>query len=170
VSGPFTPGSTVTLATFVTSDGGEMDNTVFGAINYPDATVNTNLAGNSQVNLSTVGTAAPGWLTNGLVCSTLFCTAFGQINAIGPAQVGLTDAQIATTTFVIDPSDSIGTVINFTWRTSPSTQGLDWFGITNAPGVSITVVAPEPTTAALLGAGLLGFAVAARRDARAASR
>jgi hypothetical protein len=41
---------------------------------------------------------------------------------------------------------------------------LDWFGVTNAPGVSITVV-PEPATALLLGAGLLALALAGRRPA-----
>jgi hypothetical protein len=64
---------------------------------------------------------------------------------------------------VIDPVTAPGTVVNFAWRTSPSAQRLDWFGLTNAPGVSITVATPEPTTASLLGLGLLGLSVASRR-------
>ena len=39
---------------------------------------------------------------------------------------------------------------------------LDFFGLTNAPGTSFTVV-PEPTTALLLAFGLAGVACARRR-------
>jgi len=51
-----------------------------------------------------------------------------------------------------------------TWQTTPSTQRLDFFGVTNAPGYSITIV-PEPATTALLCVGLLRLAVATRRRA-----
>src|SRR5215470_3242092 len=129
----FLPGSTVTLQTFVTSDGGETDNAVLGAINIP-AGVHSNQPGNSQVNLSTVGTAAPGWSPGALTCTTAFCVAFSQVNPNGPQTVGLTHFLIATTTFTIDPATPQGTVIQFGWRTSPTTQGLDWFGIKNATG------------------------------------
>jgi hypothetical protein len=97
-----------------------------------------------------------------LTCTTTFCNAFSQVNAAGPIAVNVTDFLLATTTFTIDLATPVGSMINFTWNTSPSTSRLDWFGITNAPGVSITVV-PEPTTALLLGAGLLGLALARRR-------
>ena len=166
----FTPGGTVTLQTYVTADGGELDNAVFGAIQYPDALVNPNPAGNSQVSLSTIGTAAPGWLTGALTCTTAFCVAFSQVNPNGVQTAGLTNQLIATTSFIVDPGIPLSTtIISFTWRTSPSTQRLDWFGVTNAPGVTLTVI-PEPATAALLGAGLAGFALATRRRARAGAR
>ena len=153
-SGPFTPGSLITLHTYVTANGGETDNTMFGAIQYPDPLINTNPAGNSQVPLfSAIGA---------LTCTTAFCVSFSQVNAAGPIAINATDLQLATTTFVIDPATSVGSVINFAWRTTPTTQRFDFFGLTNAPGVSVTVV-PEPTTAALLGLGLLGLTVASRR-------
>ncbi|HXK25710.1 MAG TPA: PEP-CTERM sorting domain-containing protein [Myxococcota bacterium] len=164
-AGPFTPGSLITLTTTVTSNGGETAATAFGAINFNDAQLNSNVAGNSQVNLSTIGDMNPGWSTNALLCTTVFCVAFNQTKALPFGTAGVTNTPIATTTFIIDPSVTPGTVITFAWRTTPSTQRLDWFGLTNAPGTSVTVagVIPEPTTAALLGLGMLGLAVSGRR-------
>jgi hypothetical protein len=78
-SGPFTPGSLITLHTYVTANGGETDNTMFGAFNYPDALVNSNAAGNSQVPLfSAIGA---------LTCTTAFCVSFSQVNAAGPIAI-----------------------------------------------------------------------------------
>ena len=150
------PGSTIVLETYVTANAGELDNTIFGAIQFSDALVNSNAAGNWQ---------SPLFSSQGaLTCTTAWCVAFSQVNPAGPIALNLTDTLIATTTFHVDPGNPPGTVINFRWRTTPSTQRLDWFGITNAPGHSVTVAAiPEPTTAALLGAGLLGIALAVRR-------
>jgi len=160
------PGSLVQLTARVTADAGEMDDSVFGAINVPIGQATG--IGSSQVNLSTVGTAAPGWVTgNYFFCTTTFCTAFSQVNSNGPTAVGVTDFAISTVSFQLNPGVSVGEVINFNWRTTFSTlQRLDWFGLTNAPGTSVTVVVfPEPATGALLAMGLAGLALAARRRA-----
>lgn len=151
----YSPGSTITLTTTVTANGGETDSVVFGAVNYSDALLNPLVR--TQVPLP------PGdWSAGGLTCTVTFCVLFSQGHTLPALAIGWTNVAIATSTFQVDPGALIGTPITFLWRTTPSTQRLDWFGITNAPGVTVTVV-PEPTTAVLLGLGLFGLAVAGRR-------
>lgn len=158
-SGPFTPGSLITLQTFVTANGGETDQTVFGAIAYPDALVDANPAGNSQVELTN-------WAAGALLCNTSFCVAFNQVKFPNPVAVNVTGFLLATTTFLIDPGTAPGTTISFSWVTTPPSLGLDWFGLTSAPGASITVV-PEPTAVGLLGFGLLALSIASREQRNA---
>ena len=163
VAGPTTvpAGSVITLQAIVTADGGETDNSVFGAVIQPGAAVATLTAG-SQVNLSTVGTAAPGWSSGALTCTTAFCVAFSQVNPNGAQTAGVTNLVIGTMTATLSGALTAGTVVNFNWRTTPSTQRVDWYGLTNGAGTSVTIV-PEPTTAALIGFGLFGLAFAGRR-------
>ena len=165
-SGAFTPGSVITLNTYVTADAGEIDNAVFGALWYTGSQVNGPLdpgPGGTQQQFSLPGA---GWILGTLSCTTMRCLVFNQINSTlpQPAPVNVSNFLIGTNTFTIEPDELFGSVIAFTWQSSPSTQRLDFFGVTNAPGVSITVV-PEPTTVALLGLGLCAIAVAGRRKA-----
>ena len=54
----------------------------------------------------------------------------------------------------------------FSWRTNPASQGLDWFGLTNAPGITVAVGArlpvPERATATIPAAGVFELALARR--------
>jgi hypothetical protein len=166
VVGPTTvpAGSVITLQAVVTANGAETDNTVFGAVNQPTGQAVLAPLG-TQVNLSTVGTAAAGWSSGSALCTTAFCTAFSQINSQGPATAGVTNLVIGQLAATLAGGLANGTVVNFNWRTTPSTQRLDWYGISSAPGASVTIggVVPEPTTAALLGLGIFGLALSGRR-------
>ena len=154
------PGSTITLEVRVTANAGEMDNAVFGALNFSDALVNSQAALNEQFALP------GGWQLGSLICTTAFCIAFSQVRQAGAIAVDVTDFVIARVRFVLDTGAPVGTVYNWSWRTTPTTQRFDFFGLTNAPGISVTSdqpPVPEPATAALFALGLAGIALARRR-------
>lgn len=155
----YTPGETITLTVIVTANSGESANAALGNITYPDAFININAALNSQ-------TALPGFNNAALDCTTARCRAFNQITPPGPALVpNVAGFLISQTRFIVDPGTAPGTVINFAWQTTPTTQQLNFFGASPVqPGYSVTVVPiPEPTTAVMIGMGLFGLAFAGRR-------
>lgn len=152
-SSTYHPGDTITLNAYVTANDWEIDLTAYGAVIYPTAAVTP---GSLQQN------ALPGnWTLGSLNCSAPRCEAFSQISEEGPVPINAEDFQISTLSFHVLESAPLG-VYSFDWQTTPASQRLDFFGLTSAPGASFTVV-PEPTSAALLGAGLLGLGLARRR-------
>jgi len=143
---------TITLTVYVTADAGETDYRVYGAIRYPtDLVTPTSMQQN----------ALPGgWTQNALSCYADACMAFTQV-APGPTAVNVTDFLISTLTFKVIFPDYASDY--FRWQITPPTQSLDFFGVTDAPLLWFDLVVPEPTTAALLCAGLVGLAAARRR-------
>lgn len=147
--GTYNPGETIILT--VTGDSeGAAANAIIGVLTY-DAVL-TDTVTSSQTVHTSFGGFVP-WTPGVLVVSDGSATVFNQIGGITPAPVD--QLQIATATLT---ASSAGVVtVNFS-------STLNFFGITGAqPGVASFTIVPEPTTAALLGLGLFGLAVAGRR-------
>ena len=169
------PGATITLQVRVTvtpADGAEGG--IFGTLVYPTSGIElpspVTLSGGgfspfpaTQVALN-VTFSAQNSLMN---CNSIRCTMFVQSTGInGPQSANVTNFLISQQSYTILPGTLPGTVLTWIWLTSPTTQQIDFFNFNNSvapvPALSITVI-PEPTTAALLGMGLLGLAAARRR-------
>ena len=159
-----TPGQTILLTATGSTGVGPADEggvSAIGSILYTDAFVNTNVPGSSQNPVS------PGWTNGVLDCTTARCRAFNQIAPLGslPTVPALSDFLVSSTSFIIDPTTPIGTVINFNWITTPLSHNVLFFGAVAGPGVTVTIV-PEPTTAALLCVGFAGLVIAGRKTGR----
>jgi len=83
--------------------------------------------------------------------------AFDQLQFINTA--GLTVSNLLQATVTLQLTGVAG-ILQIDWTEGGGT-GLNFFGLTSAPGA--TIVIPEPTTAALLGLGLFGLVLARRR-------
>jgi hypothetical protein len=148
-------GETITLS--VNGDAqGTTSYGVFGRLNYGGDLVN-----NGTRTQKTVGTA---WTKGSLGA--------GDTNLPGPGSFSEAFNQGGTSFSTQTATNPISTItllaaalgtVNVTWDTTTPGSQLDYFGLTNAPGTSFTIVAPEPSTVALLGLGLVGLVLGGRR-------
>jgi len=77
----------------------------------------------------------------------------------GPVPVGGVDPANEPFTYaVLTATAGAPGIYNINFVTTPSSQRVDFFGLTGAPGTTITIINPEPATAALLALGLFGLA------------
>jgi len=89
----------------------------------------------------------------------VFSDSFNQIAGTNPNAPDTAGGLPANNPFATETliASSVG-VVNASWNTDASSGfQFNFFGLTNAPGTSFTIV-PEPTTGLLVFAGLLGLA------------
>jgi len=161
-------GDTITL-TVTAVNAAETDNGITGVVLFTTALIDPSAGGATQTPLTSLGGAVT-WTQGALAafCTNASgsCRMFSQISPVGVQSVSspLSPFTLSTKTFIAGSTEG---VVSFNWLQSPGTpiaQRLDYFGVTSAPGITVTIV-PEPTTAALLGLGLFGLAIAGRRRA-----
>ena len=146
---------TITLTVTGDSEGGT-SNGIFGTLEY-GGLVTAN-GGQSQNGLTSFGGNLP-WFVGVLFVDAPHANTQDSFNQTpGATPFAADQLLVATMSFHAD----VAGVANFNWRTLAGNEQLNFFGLTNANGHSVTIV-PEPTTAALLGIGLFGLAVAGRR-------
>jgi hypothetical protein len=150
-------GEQVILTVTGDSQGGK-DDAVLGRLEYSAALTTTLTSSQSQF---TRGGGVIFALTGSLAQGDGFADVINQIIDSGGTPRTVDNLQISTATLV---ADAAGTVA-VSWATGVGFQ-LDFFGLdaTSQPGTiaSFTII-PEPTTAALLGLGLLGLVLGGRR-------
>jgi PEP-CTERM motif-containing protein len=97
--------------------------------------------------------------SNANSANSLTVEAFDQVNFSGGTQTAT--SPISTITLI---AQALG-VVNADWNTSTGSGfELSFFGLSNGPGTSFTIVGvPEPSTVALLGFGLVGLVLGGRR-------
>jgi hypothetical protein len=148
---------TITL-TVIGDPGTGVHQKSFGTIEY-DGLLVTALGGQTQTTLKNGG--GTGWIVGGLLIDLPNADTQDSFNQIfgGTVAQDSTKKLTAVMTFHADAS---GTA-NFDWRTVGA-QAFSFFGLTNAPGVTVTIgtPVPEPSTAGLMGLGLIGLVIAGR--------
>jgi len=149
----YNTGETITL-TVAGSDAGASSYAVFGRLEYNGALASG--VTQAQANLG-------GWSKGGLANGPGFSDSFNQVaGLVGLTASALSDVSNTPFSTITLLANAIG-VVNVTWNTNlPSGFALAFFGITNSPGTSFTIV-PEPSTVALIGLGLIGLAMGGRR-------
>jgi hypothetical protein len=153
----YSVGESITLLVSGDAQGASADG-IFGRLQYDGSLVNN--VGSSQ---KLIG---GGWTKGSLEANdsnlagpaTANAEAFDQVILGGGFQTAV--SPISTITLI---AQAVG-VVNATWDTTSPGFQLQFFGLSNGPGTSFTIVGvPEPSTVALLGFGLVGLVLGGRR-------
>jgi hypothetical protein len=153
----YSVGETITL-TVTGDDAGASTSAAFGSLQYDGALVDSGTRAQTQL-VGQYGKWTVGVLnTNDNGGPGSFSYAFNQIAGLYNQTANNLPAAFSTVTLI---AKSFG-VVNVSWDSSGGPATFDFFGLTNAPGTSFTII-PEPSTVALLGLGLVGLVLGGRR-------
>ncbi len=151
-------GETIVLT--VTGDsggpGGDAAFAIFARILY-DAALTEGVSGSQVPHVIMMANASAGFAGiefDGQAVS------LNQVFGLSPQTMNASPT-IGTTTLIAEAAGTVN--VNY-YIDSTNANTLNYFGITSQPGISFLIV-PEPTTAALIGLGLVGLVLGGRRRA-----
>jgi hypothetical protein len=151
----YSVGETITL-TVSGDDQGATTYGVLGSVEYNGALVDNGTRAQTALNGGAAWTKGVLFeLDNGGPGS--FSYSFNQAAGLAAQTATNLPGNFSTITLI---AKALG-VVNVSWDTTGG-NALDFFGLTNAPGTSFTII-PEPSTVALLGLGLVGLVLGGRR-------
>jgi MYXO-CTERM domain-containing protein len=151
-------GETITLTVVGDDQGYFVKGGIFGQLDYSGALVDNGSRSQLQL-VGEYGNWIKGTLAQADNGTSAHSYAFNQIvGYYAQSAINLpADNPLSTVTLI---AEAVG-FVNVNWNTTGFTA-LDFFGLTNAPGTSFTIV-PEPAPPMLLTVGLLGLAGWRRR-------
>jgi hypothetical protein len=151
-------GETITLNVFGDAEGTQGAG-IFGRILF-DTDI-ADYVGSNQEPLTSFNGGIT-WFLSPLSGGNGFGDAFDQFVSLNPHPV---DGPLSASVTLLATAPGI---LAYSWD-SAGTFRLDFFGLTNAPGGSVTIV-PEPSTGALVASGMIVAAAARRAGRRRKSR
>lgn len=151
----YNPGDLITLTVTGTALS-ESSTQVFGEILITGTGSVVGSGPTVQAALASFGGALPWTIGGDTTCSNTACIVFNQLLGVTPFPVSNTPLAIGVLQYTAGAAGTVN--INF------DATDFDFFAAALPAQLSIQVV-PEPTTAAMLGLGLFGLAIAGRRRA-----
>ena len=142
-------GETITLSVLGDAEG-TSDNGIFGRLLFDGGLAS--YVDSVQIVLTSATGGLP-WFAGALFGGDGFAEAFNQASFGTPR---VPDGPLMATVTLLATAEG---TLSYEWQTEGSGElRFDFFGLTNAPGGSVTII-PEPATGLLLALGLLGLGV-----------